>query len=171
MDKGDIKIVGEQYTDGWAPENAQKNMEQILTKNANKVDAVVASNDGTAGGVVAALKAQNPVGIPVSGQDGDVAALNRVARGEQTVSVWKDARTRQGRRHLRRATGRRHQGVCREGRCAVERRHEEDHHQLGVPQAHPHHARQPEARDRRRLGHQGPGLPGRGRDQGPAACK
>ena len=92
MDKGDIKIVGEQYTDGWAPENAQKNMEQILTKNANKVDAVVASNDGTAGGVVAALKAQNLIGIPVSGQDGDVAALNRVARGEQTVSVWKDAR-------------------------------------------------------------------------------
>jgi D-xylose transport system substrate-binding protein len=92
IDKGDIKIVGEQYTDGWAPENAQKNMEQILTKNNNKVDAVVASNDGTAGGVVAALRAQNMVGIPVSGQDGDVAALNRVARGEQTVSVWKDAR-------------------------------------------------------------------------------
>jgi D-xylose transport system substrate-binding protein len=89
---GKIKVVGEQYTDGWAPENAQKNMEQILTKNNNKVDAVVASNDGTAGGVVAALKAQNMAGIPVSGQDGDIAALNRVALGEQTVSVWKDAR-------------------------------------------------------------------------------
>jgi D-xylose transport system substrate-binding protein len=89
---GKIKVVGEQYTEGWAPENAQKNMEQILTKNNNKVDAVVASNDGTAGGVVAALKAQNMVGVPVSGQDGDIAALNRVARGEQTVSVWKDAR-------------------------------------------------------------------------------
>jgi len=92
IDKGDIKIVGEQYTEGWAPEAAQKNMEQILTKNRNKVDAVVASNDGTAGGVVAALRAQNMIGVPVSGQDGDVAALNRVARGEQTVSVWKDAR-------------------------------------------------------------------------------
>jgi D-xylose transport system substrate-binding protein len=92
MDKGDIRIVGEQYTEGWSPEVAQKNMEQILTKNANKVDAVVASNDGTAGGVVAALRAQNLVGIPVSGQDGDIAALNRVARGEQTVTVWKDAR-------------------------------------------------------------------------------
>jgi D-xylose transport system substrate-binding protein len=91
-DKGDIKIVGEQYTEGWSPEVAQKNMEQILTKNNNKVDAVVASNDGTAGGVVAALRAQNMVGIPVSGQDGDVAALNRVAKGEQTVTVWKDAR-------------------------------------------------------------------------------
>ena len=56
MKKGDIKNVGEQYTDGWAPENAQKNMEQILTKTGGKVDAVVASNDGTAGGVVAALQ-------------------------------------------------------------------------------------------------------------------
>ena len=92
MKKGDIKNVGEQYTDGWAPENAQKNMEQILTKTGGKVDAVVASNDGTAGGVVAALRAHNMVGIPVSGQDGDKAALNRVALGEQTVSVWKDSR-------------------------------------------------------------------------------
>jgi len=89
---GKIKVVGEQYTDGWSPEVAQRNMEQILTKTGNKVDAVVASNDGTAGGVVAALRAQNMVGIPVSGQDGDIAALNRVARGEQTVSVFKDAR-------------------------------------------------------------------------------
>jgi D-xylose transport system substrate-binding protein len=93
IDKGDIKNVGEAYTDQWLPANAQKNMEQILTKNNNKVDAVVASNDGTAGGVVAALSAQGLAGsVPVSGQDGDKAALNRVALGTQTVSVWKDAR-------------------------------------------------------------------------------
>ncbi len=92
IDSGDIKVVGEQYTDGWLPANAQRNMEQILTANDNKVDAVVASNDGTAGGVVAALTAQGMEGIPVSGQDGDHAALNRVALGTQTVSVWKDAR-------------------------------------------------------------------------------
>jgi len=67
-------------------------MEQILTRNGNKVDAVVASNDGTAGGVVAALSARGISGVPVSGQDGDQAALNRVALGTQTVSVWKDAR-------------------------------------------------------------------------------
>ena len=68
-------------------------MEQILTANNNAVDAVVASNDGTAGGVVAALSAQGMDGsVPVSGQDGDHAALNRVALGTQTVSVWKDAR-------------------------------------------------------------------------------
>ena len=93
MDSGAIKNVGESYTDGWLPENAQANMEQILTANDNEVDAVVASNDGTAGGVVAALSAQGLDGsVPVSGQDGDHAALNRIARGTQTVSVWKDAR-------------------------------------------------------------------------------
>lgn len=92
IDAGDIKIVGEAYTDGWLPANAQKNMEQILTENANAVDAVVASNDGTAGGAVAALTAVGLQGIPVSGQDGDKAALNRIALGTQTVSVWKDAR-------------------------------------------------------------------------------
>jgi D-xylose transport system substrate-binding protein len=89
---GDIKKVGEQYTDGWLPANAQRNMEQILTAANNKVDAVVASNDGTAGGAVAALTAQGMAGIPVSGQDADHAALNRIARGQQTVSVWKDSR-------------------------------------------------------------------------------
>ena len=92
VDAGKITIVGEAYTDGWLPANAQRNMEQILTAQDNAVDAVVASNDGTAGGVVAALTAQGMEGIPVSGQDGDHAALNRVALGTQTVSVWKDAR-------------------------------------------------------------------------------
>jgi len=90
---GKIKNVGEAYTDGWLPANAQRNMEQFLTANRNKVDAVVASNDGTAGGAVAALAAQGMAGsVPVSGQDGDHAALNRVALGTQTVSVWKDSR-------------------------------------------------------------------------------
>ncbi|SPF80638.1 D-xylose ABC transporter substrate-binding protein [Pseudoprimorskyibacter insulae] len=92
IDAGDIQIVGEAYTDGWLPANAQRNMEQILTETSNGVDAVVASNDGTAGGVVAALSGQGMQGLPVSGQDGDHAALNRVAKGTQTVSVWKDAR-------------------------------------------------------------------------------
>jgi D-xylose transport system substrate-binding protein len=89
--KGDVKIVGEEFTSGWNPQNAQKNMEQILTKNGNKVDAVIAQNDGMAGGAVAALTAKGLQGIPVSGQDGDHAALNRVAAGMQTVSVWKNS--------------------------------------------------------------------------------
>ena len=91
VDAGTIKIVGEAFTDGWKPDGAQKNMEQILTANNNAVDAVLAENDGMAGGAIAALSAQG-LNIPIGGQDGDLAALNRVARGSQTVSVWKDAR-------------------------------------------------------------------------------
>jgi D-xylose transport system substrate-binding protein len=90
---GDITIVGETFTDGWKPDVAQTNMEQILTSANNDVDAVLSENDGMAGGVVAALEAQGLAGkVPVSGQDGDQAALNRVALGTQTVDVWKDAR-------------------------------------------------------------------------------
>ena len=91
VDAGKIKIVGEAFTDGWKPDNAQRNMEQILTANDNNVDAVLAENDGMAGGAIAALQAQG-LSVPVGGQDGDHAALNRVARGTQTVSVWKDSR-------------------------------------------------------------------------------
>jgi D-xylose transport system substrate-binding protein len=90
---GDVKNVGESYTDNWDPAIAQTNMEQFLTDNNNDVDAVLAENDGMAGGVVAALEAQGLAGsVAVSGQDGDVAGLNRVALGTQTVDVWKDAR-------------------------------------------------------------------------------
>ena len=68
-------------------------MEQFLTAENNDVQAVLSENDGMAGGVVAALAAQGLDGqVPVSGQDGDLAALNRVALGTQTVDVWKDAR-------------------------------------------------------------------------------
>ncbi|KPB01178.1 substrate-binding domain-containing protein [Ahrensia marina] len=91
VEAGKINIVGEAFTDGWKPDNAQKNMEQILTANDNNVDAVLSENDGMAGGVIAALQAQG-MNVPVGGQDGDHAALNRVARGTQVVSVWKDAR-------------------------------------------------------------------------------
>lgn len=92
VSEGKINIVGEQWTDGWVPDNAQKNMENILTAVNDQVDAVLASNDGTAGGVVAALSTVGLEGIPVSGQDGDIAALNRIAMGTQTVTAWKDAR-------------------------------------------------------------------------------
>ncbi|MFD2236972.1 D-xylose ABC transporter substrate-binding protein [Aureimonas populi] len=93
IDAGEIVNVGEAYTDGWLPENAQANMEQFLTAANNEVAAVVAANDGTAGGAIAALEAQGLAGsVPVSGQDADHAALNRIARGTQTVSVWKDSR-------------------------------------------------------------------------------
>jgi D-xylose transport system substrate-binding protein len=88
-----LKNVGETYTDNWDPAKAQTEMEQFLTANDNKIDIAFVENDGMAGGVIAALTAQGLAGkVPVSGQDGDAAALNRVALGTQTVDVWKDAR-------------------------------------------------------------------------------
>jgi len=91
---GDI-VIGdrETYTDNWDPALAQTEMDQFLTASDNKIDAVLSENDGMAGGVIAALAAQGLAGkVPVSGQDGDLAALNRVALKTQSVDVWKDAR-------------------------------------------------------------------------------
>jgi D-xylose transport system substrate-binding protein len=93
VEAGDITIVGEDYTDNWDPAIAQTTTEQFLTDADNDVQAVLSENDGMAGGVVAALEAQGLAGqVPVSGQDGDLAALNRVALGTQTIDVWKDSR-------------------------------------------------------------------------------
>ncbi|MBA3911154.1 MAG: D-xylose ABC transporter substrate-binding protein [Rhodobacter sp.] len=86
---GTITIVGEANAEGWRPDSAYTAMEKILADNGNKVDAVLAQNDGIAGAVIEALAAQG-LSIPVGGQDGDPAALNRVARGTQVVSVWKN---------------------------------------------------------------------------------
>jgi D-xylose transport system substrate-binding protein len=92
IDKGDIKIVARQNVENWKPDVAQSIMEQILTKTDNKVDAVLAMNDSTSDGVAAALSAQGLLGkVALSGQDGDANVLNRIAKGEQTMTVWKNA--------------------------------------------------------------------------------
>ena len=94
MASGAIKIPAgaEQFTDGWKAENAQTEMEQILTANNNDIQAVLSQNDNMATGAVAALKAQGlDKTVKIGGQDGDTFALNRVALGTQVVSVWKDA--------------------------------------------------------------------------------
>ncbi len=162
IDSGKIKNVGEAYTDGWLPANAQKNMEQFLTANDNKVDAVVAANDGTAGGVVAALTAQGLAGtVPVSGQDGDHAALNRIALGTQTVSVWKDARELG--KNAAEIASQLADGKKMADIAGVEGLHDagRQHRQVDVPDAGRDHQGQPQRRHRRRLDHEGRSLPGR----------
>lgn len=90
VDNGEIVIVGDQWVKDWLPEEAMKIMENALTANDNKIDAVVASNDSTAGGAIQALAAQNMAGkVPISGQDADLAAVKRVAEGTQTVTIYK----------------------------------------------------------------------------------
>ncbi|MDQ7989719.1 MAG: D-xylose ABC transporter substrate-binding protein [Candidatus Dactylopiibacterium sp.] len=93
VDRGDIKILGDQWVKEWSPEEALKITENVLTRNANKVDAIIASNDGTAGGTVQALAAQKLAGkVAVSGQDAELAAVRRVIAGTQTLTVYKPIR-------------------------------------------------------------------------------
>ncbi len=90
IDKGDIKVVGQQWVKDWNPTEALSIVENALTANNNKIDAIVASNDGTAGGAIQALAAQKLAGkVPVSGQDADLAAIKRVIAGTQTMTVYK----------------------------------------------------------------------------------
>ncbi|MBX9445487.1 D-xylose ABC transporter substrate-binding protein [Dickeya chrysanthemi] len=90
IDSGKIKVAGDQWVDAWLPENALKIMENALTANNNKIDAVVASNDATAGGAIQALSAQGLAGkVAISGQDADLAAIKRIGSGTQTMTVYK----------------------------------------------------------------------------------
>ena len=93
IDKGVVKIVADQWVENWDPAKAETMMENILTAQQNKVDAVVASNDGTALGELQALAAQGLAGkVPISGQDATADGCNSIVKGQQTVSVFKDTR-------------------------------------------------------------------------------
>lgn len=90
IQSGKIKVAGDQWVDAWLAENALKIMENALTANNNRIDAVVASNDATAGGAIQALAAQGLAGkVAISGQDADLAAIKRIVAGTQTMTVYK----------------------------------------------------------------------------------
>ena len=90
IDRGDIHIVSNQWAREWQASEALKHTENALTQANNNVVAVVASNDGTAGGVVQALAAQGLAGkVLVSGQDADLAGMQRVVIGTQSMTIYK----------------------------------------------------------------------------------
>ena len=90
VDKGDIKIVADQWAKDWQPVEALKIMENALTRNNNAVDAVLVSNDGTAGGAIQALGEQKLTGkVVVTGQDADLAGCQRIVAGTQSMTVYK----------------------------------------------------------------------------------
>jgi len=90
INKGDIKVVFDQWTKDWTPINAFENMEDALKANDNQIDAVIAANDATAGGVIQSLSGPGLVGeIPVVGQDADLAGAQRIVEGTQTMTVYK----------------------------------------------------------------------------------
>jgi len=93
IDSGVVTIVADQWVENWDAAKAEAMMENILTAQKNKIDAVVASNDGTALGELQAMAAQGLAGkVPISGQDATADGCNSIVRGEQTVSVFKDTR-------------------------------------------------------------------------------
>jgi len=93
IDSGVVKVVADQWVENWDAAKAETMMENILTAQQNKIDAVVASNDGTALGELQAMKAQGLWGkVPISGQDATADGCNSIVLGGQTVTVFKDTR-------------------------------------------------------------------------------
>lgn len=88
--RGLIEIVHEDWADDWKPENAKKIVNATITKAGREFDAILASNDGTAGGAIQALLEEGLVGkIAVTGQDADLAACQRIAAGTQAMTIYK----------------------------------------------------------------------------------
>ncbi len=88
LSAGEITVSLEVWCDNWSPEKAQLAVRKGLELSNNKVDAIIVSNDGMAGGVVETLKEQKLEGkIFVTGTDGDLSALKRIKDGVQTVTL------------------------------------------------------------------------------------
>jgi D-xylose transport system substrate-binding protein len=90
---GKLTIAKEYDTPDWSPNQAQNEMQQALTALGNKVDGVYCANDGTASGAIAAMRAAgiNPL-PPVTGQDAELAAIQRILVGQQYMTIYKAIR-------------------------------------------------------------------------------
>jgi len=91
VQSGRVRIVTELAVENWLPDNAMKIVENSLTQNRNNIQGILAPNDGTAGGAIQALDAQGLKGkVVVTGQDAEVAAIQRILAGEQSMTIFKD---------------------------------------------------------------------------------
>ena len=97
---GRIEVVHEDWTQDWKPENAKKIANAAITKAVAEAgagglpfDAILASNDGTAGGAIQALTEEGLAGkILVTGQDAELAACQRIVAGTQSMTIYKPLR-------------------------------------------------------------------------------
>jgi D-xylose transport system substrate-binding protein len=90
VDRGDIKIVSDTWSKDWDPSEAYAHMAAAIESTKGDIVAVVASNDGTAGGAIQALEERKLAGkVLVSGQDADLAAIIRILSGTQTMTVYR----------------------------------------------------------------------------------
>jgi D-xylose transport system substrate-binding protein len=87
--RGDVRIISRQFAKEWRADEAMRITEDALIRTGRKIDAIVASNDGTAGGAISALAAANLAGkVLVTGLDAEKPALQRILRGEQTMTIY-----------------------------------------------------------------------------------
>lgn len=90
IESGDISLVMDKYSDNWDPNEAYKNVKEMLNTNNNKINGIICANDGTASGAIQALKEVGLEGkIPVTGQDADLNAIQRIVEGKQFMTVYK----------------------------------------------------------------------------------
>jgi D-xylose transport system substrate-binding protein len=92
LDKSGIKIAKEFDTPDWSPDKAQTEADQAITAlGKNGFQGVYAANDGTAGGAIAAMKSAgvDPSTRPTTGQDAELAAIQRILAGDQYMTVYK----------------------------------------------------------------------------------
>jgi D-xylose transport system substrate-binding protein len=88
--KGEVVVLHEDWAEDWKPENAKKIMNAALTKHGHEIDAVLAANDGTAGGAIQALNEEGLAGkVVVIGQDAELVACQRIAAGTQSATIYK----------------------------------------------------------------------------------
>jgi len=89
---GALKKGPDQFTPGWDNQKAGTIFNQMLIKTANKIDGVVAANDGLANAVVVDLQQHHLKPVPLSGQDATTQGVQNIISGWQTMTVWKDVR-------------------------------------------------------------------------------
>jgi D-xylose transport system substrate-binding protein len=87
---GSVQVLHEDWADDWRPENAKRIMNAAITKYGQDIAAVLASNDGTAGGAIQALREEGSAGkVIVTGQDAELVACQRIVGGEQAMTIYK----------------------------------------------------------------------------------
>ncbi len=90
IERGDIQVIHEDWADDWKPENAKRIVNAAITAKGSDFDAVLASNDGTAGGAIQALTEEGLAGKKlVTGQDAELVACQRIVNGTQSMSIYK----------------------------------------------------------------------------------
>jgi D-xylose transport system substrate-binding protein len=92
--RGDVVVLHEDWAEDWKPENAKRIVNAAITAHGATIDGVLASNDGTAGGAIQALSEEGLAGkVLVTGQDAETVALQRIAAGTQTMTIYKPLKT------------------------------------------------------------------------------